>query len=194
MLKQYAALVLTGTENLITKEINHFCYQKKAIVLAIYILLDHFQYFIDMRNTSELIEQVIKLLDDNFLVYIQRADSKLVAIPEFDDYMDFMDVSDENYELLYNDIESNPADYFQIKKLTSRELYNTMMDFSLEQERSESIEMVKALRSKDPIKQFNLTVSKISSTALGSWNIYYNEQLKRIIRNRLCKERIHLHL
>jgi len=194
LLKQYAALVLTGTENLITKEINHFCYQKKAIVLAIYILLDHFQYFIDMRNTSELIEQVIKLLDDNFLVYIQRADSKLVAIPEFDDYMDFMDVSDENYEMLYNDIESNPADYFQIKKLTSRELYNTMMDFSLEQERSESIEMVKALRSKDPIKQFNLTVSKISSTALGSWNIYYNEQLKRIIRNRLCKERIHLHL
>jgi len=147
-----------------------------------------------MRNTSELIDRIIKLLDSNFLVFIQRNSSNVIAIPEFDDYMDFMDLGDVDYELQYNAIESNPNDYFQIKKLNSRELYNTMMDFALEQERTESIEMVKALRSKKPIEQFIRTVSKMGSTAFNSWNIYYHDQLIRIIRNRLCKEHLHLHL
>jgi len=147
-----------------------------------------------MKNTSELIDRSIKLLDGNFLVFIQRASGKIVAIPEFDDYMDFMETEDDNYELLYSEVESNPSAYFQIKKLTSRELYNTMMDFSLEQERIDSLRMVKALRSKDPIKNFIKTVSNMGSIIYNSWTIYYNEQLRRIIRNRLYREHIHLHL
>ncbi len=146
-----------------------------------------------MKNTSELIDRTIKLLEDNFLVFIQRANGKIVAIPEFDGYMDFMETGDDDYELLYNEIENNPDAYFQIKQLNSRELYNTMMDFALEQERVDSIEMVKALRSKDPINKFKQTVIKMGSITYNSWSIFYDEQLRRIIRNRLCRERIHLH-
>ncbi len=146
-----------------------------------------------MKNTSELIDRTIKLLEDNFLVFIQRANGKVVAIPEFDGYMDFMETGDDDYELLYNEIENNPDAYFQIKQLNSRELYNTMMDFALEQERVDSIEMVKALRSKDPINKFKQTVIKMGSITYNSWSIFYDEQLRRIIRNRLCRERIHLH-
>lgn len=145
-----------------------------------------------MRNTSELIDRIISLLDENFFVYVQRETCKIIAIPEFEDPMDFMDFSDDNYELLYSEVESNPDDYCQIQKLNSRELYNTMMDFALEQERADSIQLVKALRTKNPIVEFKKTTSIMGSTIYNGWVTFYKDQFCRIIRNRLYKEHIRL--
>ncbi|GEM_PF-4828470 len=144
-----------------------------------------------MRNTTELIERIVKLLDENFLVFVKRDNGKLVAVPEFEDYSDFMDFDDDNYELLYDEIETNPDAYFQIKKLTSRELYNTMMDFALDQERVDSVVMVKALRTNHPFEEFKKVTSKMGSVMFNGWTNYYRDQLKRIIRTRLCREHIH---
>ncbi|WP_439184992.1 UPF0158 family protein [Carboxylicivirga taeanensis] len=145
-----------------------------------------------MKNKSELIERIIRLLNDNFVVYIQRDTNKIVAFPEMGEVMDFMDFGDDNYELLYHEVESHPDNFFKIEPLTSRELYNVMMDFATEQERVDSIRLVKALRTKTPIPQFNNEVVKMGPEMLASWQDYYSDQLRIILRSRFCKERIHI--
>jgi hypothetical protein len=144
-----------------------------------------------MKNTSELIDRVVKLMNDNLVVYIQRQTKKVIAIPEVDDFMDFMDSDDEDYELLYNEIEANSDNYFKVEPLTSRELYNVMMDFSIEQERRDSVPLVKALRTNQPMEAFRKELYKLGSEISVAWQIYYSDRLKRIFRTRLCKEHIH---
>ncbi|MCU4156192.1 hypothetical protein J1N10_09390 [Carboxylicivirga sp. A043] len=143
-----------------------------------------------MKNTSELIERIIKLMNDNLIVYVQRQSKRVIAIPEDYDFMDFMD-SDEDYERLYNEIESNPDNYYKIEPLTSRELYNVMMDFSIDQERRNSVPLVKALRTNRPMEAFMKQLNKLDADIPVAWQIYYSDRLKRIYRTRLCKEHIH---
>ncbi|WP_430817748.1 UPF0158 family protein [Carboxylicivirga sp. RSCT41] len=143
-----------------------------------------------MKNTSELIERVVKLMNNNRAVYIQRQTKKVIAIPELDDLMDFMDSDEEDYELIYSEIEANPNNYYKVEPLTSRELYNVMMDFSNEQERRDSIPLVKALRTNRPMEAFPKALNKLGSEIALAWQLYYNDRLKRIFRTRLCKEQI----
>ncbi len=145
-----------------------------------------------MKNKSELIDHIINLLNDNLNVYIQRNSTKVVAFPENDGFVDFMDFGDDNYELQYSEVESNPDNYFKIEPLTSRELYNVMMDFATEQERVDSIRLVKALRMQTPIKQFNNEVIRMGSEMYSSWQTYYSDRLRTILRSRFCKARIHM--
>ncbi len=145
-----------------------------------------------MKNKSELIERIIKLLNDKFSVYIQLGSKRIVAFPDSENLMDFMDFDEEDYELLYSEIENNPDDYFKIEPLTSRELYNVMMDFATEQERVDSIRLVKALRTRNPIPQFNSEVIKMGTEMHSAWQIYYGDQLRTILRNRFCKAHIHM--
>ncbi|MCG8578693.1 MAG: UPF0158 family protein [Bacteroidales bacterium] len=144
-----------------------------------------------MKNTSELIDRVVKLMNDKRTVYIQRQTKKVIAIPEIDDLMDFMDSDDEDYELLYSEVESNPHNYYKVEPLTSRELYNVMMDFSNEQERRDSLPLVKALRTNRPLEAFPKELHKRGSEIVLAWQLYYSDRLKRIFRTRLCKEHIH---
>lgn len=144
-----------------------------------------------MKNTSELIERIVKLMNDNLVVYIQRQSKKVIAIPEVDDLMNFMDSDDDNYELLYSEIEANSDHYFKIEPLTSRELYNVMMDFSIEQERCDSVPLVKALRTNRPMEAFKKELYKLGNEISLAWQFYYSDRLKRILRTRLCKEHIH---
>ncbi|WP_289055591.1 UPF0158 family protein [Carboxylicivirga marina] len=145
-----------------------------------------------MKNTSELIERIIKLQNDKLDVYIQRKNSKVIAIPEMEGYMDFMDFENDDYELLYNEIEANPKNFFKVEPLTSREIYNIMMDFALEQERTDSVVLVKALRTNRPYDEFRKELMNIGAVINSAWQMYYSDRIKRIIRSRLCKEHIHL--
>lgn len=145
-----------------------------------------------MKNKSELIDRIINLLHDNFSVYIQRCSNKIVAFPDSEESMDFMDFGDEDYELLFNEVESNPDNYFKIEPLTSRELYNLMMDFATEQERVDSVRLVKALRASNPIPRFNSELIKMGADMHASWQVYYSDQLRTILRNRFCKAHIHM--
>lgn len=145
-----------------------------------------------MKNKSELIDSIIKLLNDNLSVYIQRGSNRIVAFPETEEKIDFMDFDDQDYELLYAEIEENPDSYFKIEPLTSRELFNLMMDFATEQERVDSVRLVKALRTRTPIEQFQVEIRKIGSDMQAAWQTYYNDQLRTILRGRFCKARIHM--
>ncbi|WP_430810462.1 MULTISPECIES: UPF0158 family protein [unclassified Carboxylicivirga] len=144
-----------------------------------------------MRNTSELIERVMALMADEFMVYIQRSNSRIVALPSGLETTDFMDLTDD-YDLLMEEVEQNPNDYYQVEPLSSREIYNLMMDFSLEQERVDSLCLVKALRTKEPLNNFKVALKTLGPVMESSWQTYYSDRLRRILRSRFCKEHIHV--
>ena len=145
-----------------------------------------------MRNTSELIARIIKLLNDDFSVYIERQSSKILAIPDSELIYNLMDLDDDTYEAMYTQVMDHPDDYYKVEHLNSREMYNVMMDFALEQERHESVRLVKALRTNRPSDSFNKELQKLGSTSISSWHTYYNDRLFRILRSRLCQQHIHL--
>ncbi|MCT4590864.1 MAG: UPF0158 family protein [Carboxylicivirga sp.] len=145
-----------------------------------------------MKNTSELIERIIALLKDDYSIYIQRNNARLVAIPNSERIMEFMDFADMEDETMFMQVEEHPDDFFKIEPLTSREEFNIMMDFSDEQERVESLQLVKALRTNRPLELFKKEINKIGVTMLSSWQQYYSDRLKGILRSRLCREHIHL--
>ena len=145
-----------------------------------------------MKNTSELIDRIITLLRDDYSIYIQRSNARIVAIPNDERLMEFMDFADMDDELLYTEIEENPSAFFKIEPLTSREEFNVMMDFADDQERFQSIILVKALRTNHPFEVFKKQLNKLGATMVSSWHQYYSDRLRCILRSRLCREHIHL--
>jgi len=133
------------------------------------------------------IKKVAKLLDTGFLVYIHKQTGKIVAIPEFDDFMDF---GDDDSELLMAEVENHPEKYLHIKKMTSREVFNTMMDFAQEQEEMETThKLVEELRKSNPISNFNNSIRYMGPQIRKAWIDYRDDRTNNHIRNRLWSAR-----
>ncbi len=136
-------------------------------------------------TSASTIQNIVRLLDNGFLVYIHKPTGKVTAIPEFDDFADFDDSSSieaENVELF-------PDEYIQIQGMNSREMYNTMMDFAQEQEDMETTKkLVEALRKSDGISHFN-TAIKLMPLCRKEWLEYRDEKLQQFIKNKLMRKR-----
>lgn len=135
------------------------------------------------KTSHDDIKKVARLLDTGFLVYIHKQTGKITAIPEFDDFMDF---GDDDTELLMAEVENHPEHYLHLKKMSSRELFNTMMDFAQEQEEMENTrKLVKELRKSNPISNFNNAIRSMGPQTRKAWIEYKDERLQNLIRNRL---------
>ncbi|TAJ14365.1 hypothetical protein DMA11_05785 [Marinilabiliaceae bacterium JC017] len=133
------------------------------------------------------IQKVANLLETGYFVYIHKQSGKIVAIPEFDDFMDF---EDDRNETLYTEVDQNPEAYMQIKKMSSRELHNLMMDFALEQENKDiSQKLVQALRKNDPITQFMGAIRTINPEIRNMWQTYKDEQVVEHVRQKIWIKR-----
>ncbi|TRX71477.1 hypothetical protein [Carboxylicivirga sp. M1479] len=146
-----------------------------------------------MKNTTELIERIVHLLNSNFDVYVHRKTAKITAIPASEDFLSFVEAGDDRYEMQFLEIDSHPLDYYKAERLNSRELYNLMMDFTDELERAEGLCLVHALRTSKPYEEFHKELNKLDSSTQMAWQHFFSTQLNRIYRNRLCREHIHLH-
>lgn len=139
-----------------------------------------------VTTSASSIQEIARLLDIGNIVYINKETGKIVSVPEFDDFADFNDNSDQEME----DVELNPDLYHNIRALNSRELYNNMMDFAQElEERSTTIHLVEALRKSNGINHFNDCMRKLCAEHKQAWQSYINEKLKFHIKHQLKKLR-----
>ena len=138
------------------------------------------------------IRKVVKLLDSRHLVYIHLETGKIIGIPEFDDFIDFVD--DES-QIYYSEIETHPNEYYQIQPLSSRETFNLMMDFAQEQEEMDvTNELVRALRKSNAIVEFKRKLNQLNSSVKRNWITFQEEKTIQHIRNKLWrKKRVYGH-
>ncbi len=130
--------------------------------------------------STSTIQTIVRQLDRGFMVYIHKPTGKVIAFPEFDDFADFYD----NTHVEMENVELRPDEYLQIQDMTSRELYNTMMDFAQEQEDIEvTRKLVCALRKSDPIKCFMCAIRTMPEY-FQDWLVYREDQLVLLLRNR----------
>ena len=136
-------------------------------------------------TSASSIQNIVRLLDNGYLVYIHKSTGKVTAIPEFDGFIDFND--DTNSEV--NNVEANPDDYLQVQGMNSREMFNLMMDFAQEQEdMSVTRKLVEALRKSDGIGHFNSAIKQMPDIKM-EWLEYRDEKLQRFIKNKLMRKR-----
>nr|WP_319399723.1 UPF0158 family protein [uncultured Carboxylicivirga sp.] len=139
-----------------------------------------------MNVTSiSTLQNIVRLLDNGYSVYVHKPTGKVTAIPEFDGFIDFNDGT--NFDM--DNIERNPEEYVQVQGMNSREMYNLMMDFSQEQEDIEvTRSLVAALRKSDGIGHF-ITAIKHFPDVRMEWLEYRDERLQRYIKNNLIRKR-----
>ncbi len=136
--------------------------------------------------SASTIQNIARLLDNGFIVYVHMQTCKVTAIPEFDDFADFNDST----ELAMEEVEMHPERYLNVKGMNSRELYNTMMDFATEQEFIETTKkLVEALRKPDGIKHFNDCIRMMEPKIRLEWLAFRDEKIQHFIKNKLMRRR-----
>lgn len=136
-------------------------------------------------TSASTIQNIVRLLDNGFLVYLHKPSGKVTAIPEFDDFADFNDGSSLETEK----VELFPDEYIQVHGMNSREMFNLMMDFAQEQEDMQTTKkLVDALRKSDGIGCFNDAI-KLMPLCRREWLEYRDEKLQQFIKNKLTRKR-----
>lgn len=138
--------------------------------------------------SASTIQNIVRLLDNGFIVYVHKETCDVTAIPEFDEFADFNDST----ELASEEIERHPEQYLNVKGMNSRELFNTMMDFATDQvELDVSKKLVEALRKPNGVRHFKDCVRTLDPKILMEWLAFRDEKIQRYIKNKLLRRRQH---
>ncbi|MCU4163567.1 UPF0158 family protein [Carboxylicivirga caseinilyticus] len=135
--------------------------------------------------SASSIQNIVRLLDNGYMVYLHKPTGKVTAIPEFDGFADFEDST--NWEV--DNIDRNPEEYIHVQGMNSREMYNLMMDFAQEQDELQvTKKLVDALRKSDGIGHFNDAIKQMPDVRF-EWLEFRDERLQRFIKNKLMRKK-----
>jgi DNA mismatch repair ATPase MutL len=106
--------------------------------------------------SPDSIKEIAEQLDCGFRAFIHKKSKELLFVP---DELNFPDIDEELWKKELTELENNRLDYYEIKKWTSREAFETMNDFA-EQVVNQNLQnkLFNALDRKKPFREFKFLI------------------------------------
>jgi len=133
----------------------------------------------NMELSKKQIYEIAEELEMGLICYVHKETKKIIVLPDFDDPLA---VDEDVWAEPIEEIESNFQDYEKIEKMSSREGFRIMADFT-EQVTNKEIKsrLIYALERGKPFRNFKYEVD-YNEDVRQQWFLYKNKRYQEYVK------------